>query len=267
MKKVVFVTGASRGIGLEIATRFALEGNIVYGCSRNEFNNPLFDSVTLDINQALEVQEAINKIIDKHGQIDVIVNNAGYDLYGSFEGTSDKEFRAQMETNFFGSLNVVRAAIPHMKNQKSGKIINLSSIGGLMAIPYNSAYSASKFALEGFFESLRFELHPFKIHVVLIEPQSVKTNSLNQSIRTSSQETHYQKGIVDKLVRKMKEDGEKNGVSTNAVVKAVLKAAALEQPNLRYPVGGLVSFVPLMKVLLPQKLLFNFLYQRFIGVK
>lgn len=267
MKKVVFITGASRGIGLAVAERFAREGNIVYGCSRSNFNHSLFHSVTLDINQALDVQKVINTIVDTHGKIDVIINNAGFDLYGSFEGTSDHEFRTQMETNFFGTLNVVRAVLPYMKTQKSGKIINLSSIGGLMAIPYNSAYSASKFALEGFFESLRFELHRFNIHVVLIEPQSVKTTSLHQSIRTSNYETLDHKEFVDNLVKKMKEDGEKKGVSTNAVVNMVLKAVSLEQPKLRYPIGGLVRFVPLMKLLLPQKLLFKFLNQRFIKSK
>ena len=267
MKKVVFITGASRGIGLAVAERFAREGNIVYGCSRSGFNHSLIHSIILDINYAEEVQKVINRIIDAHGKIDVIINNAGFDLYSSFEGTSDHDFRVQMETNFFGTLNVVRAVLPYMKTQRSGKIINLSSIGGVMAIPYNSAYSASKFALEGFFESLRFELHRFNIRVVLIEPEAVKTTSLHQSIKTSDQETDEHKEIVNNLVKKMKEDGEKKGVSTNAVVKVVIKAASIEQPKLRYPVGGLVRFVPLMKLLFPQKLLFKFLYQRFIGSK
>lgn len=265
MKKVVFITGASRGIGLAIAERFAREGNIVYGCSRSNFNHSLFQSITLDINQAVDVQKVINTIGDKHGKIDVIINNAGFDLYSSFEGTSDHEFRAQMETNFFGTLNVVRAVLPYMKTQKSGKIINLSSIGGLMAIPYNSAYSASKFALEGFFESLRFELHRFNIHVVLIEPQGVKTTTLNQSIKTTSQESPDHQELVNFLVEKMKKDGQKNGVSTDQVVNTVITAASSKNPKLRYPVGGFVKFVPFLKLMLPQHVLFDVIYQRFIS--
>lgn len=265
MKKVVFVTGASRGIGLEVAERFAREGNVVYGCSRSLFVNPLFRAITADINNSSDITKAIQEIVAAHGKIDVVVNNAGYDLYGSFEGTSDIEFREQMETNFFGTLNVVRAVLPYMKKQRSGKIINLSSIGGLLSIPYNSAYSASKFALEGFFESLRFELHPFKIHVVLIEPQGVKTTTLNQSIKTTRQESSDHQERVNLLVKKMKTDGQKNGISTNQVVNAVLRAASSKNPKLRYPVGGFVMFVPFLKLMLPQHMLFDIIYKRFLG--
>jgi NAD(P)-dependent dehydrogenase (short-subunit alcohol dehydrogenase family) len=265
MKKVVFVTGVSRGIGLEVAERFAREGNIVYGCSRSAFVNPLFRAITADINSASDMAKVMQEIVVAHGSIDVIVNNAGYDLYGSFEGTHDIEFRQQLETNFFGTLNVVRAVLPYMKKQRSGKIINLSSIGGLLSIPYNSAYSASKFALEGFFESLRFELHSFKIHVVLIEPQGVKTTTLNQSIKTTSQESPDHQEHVNFIVKKMKSDGQKNGLSTDQVVNAVLRAASLKNPKLRYPVGGFVRIVPFLKLVLPQHILFDVIYKRFIG--
>ena len=265
MKKVVFVTGVSRGIGLEVAERFAREGNIVYGCSRSAFVNPLFRAITADINSASDMAKVMQEIVVAHGRIDVIVNNAGYDLYGSFEGTHDIEFRQQLETNFFGTLNVVRAVLPYMKKQRSGKIINLSSIGGLLSIPYNSAYSASKFALEGFFESLRFELHSFNIQVVLIEPQGVKTTTLNQSIKTTSQESPDHQEHVNFLVKKMKTDGQKSGVSTDQVVNAVLRAASLKNPKLRYPVGRFVKIVPFLKLMLSQHMLFDVIYKRFIG--
>lgn len=264
MKKVVLVTGASRGIGKEIAIAFANEGHIVYGCSRNEFSNSKFTSIIMDVNDIQSVEMSLSNIMQAHNKIDIVINNAGYDLYGSFQGTSDKEVREQMETNFFGTLNIVRAVLPFMKKQQSGQIINISSIGGLMAVPYNSIYTASKFALEGFFESIRFELHKDNIKVVLIEPQGVKTESLDLSIKRVSNELDDHKHQVEDMVNRMKKDGLEKGVTTTKVANRILEVSKKKNPKFRYPVGTFVSFVPLMKLLTPQKLLFKYIKKQFV---
>ncbi|OPL08629.1 MAG: hypothetical protein AVO33_09770 [delta proteobacterium ML8_F1] len=264
MKKVVLVTGASRGIGKEIAIAFANEGHIVYGCSRNEFFNSRFTSIIMDVNDIQSVEVSLSNIFQAHKKIDIVINNAGYDLYGSFQATSDKEVREQMETNFFGTLNIVRATLPYMKKQQSGQIINISSIGGLMAVPYNSIYTASKFALEGFFESIRFELHKDNIKVVLIEPQGVKTESLDISIKRASNELDDHKCQVEKMVNRMKKDGLEKGVTKAKVANKILAVSKKKNPKFRYPIGTFVSFVPLMKLLTPQKVLFKYINKQFV---
>jgi len=264
MQQVVFITGASRGIGKSIAEMFSEQGHIVYGCGRTPFVNSLFHTLVMDITSPDQVNQSLADIIKRHGRIDVIVNNAGYDLYGSFEGTSEEEMRAQMETNFFGTLNVIRATIPYMKKQGSGRIVTIGSIGGIMAIPFNSVYSASKFALEGFLESLRFELAPYRIHILLVEPQSVRTNSLELSIQKTKNERLEYNASVLKMVRKMKSDGESKGIDQDLLATKVVSLSQVKRPKFRYPVGRLVSSIRFVKLLLPERFFFRFIQQNFL---
>ena len=142
--------------------------------AKNE-NLPL-NVLQLDVENDKSVLDAVNRIVTENSGIDVIVNNAGYALVGALEETSMEEIKAQFETNFFGAARVMQAVIPIMRKQRSGKIVNITSMGGRIAIPLDSIYHATKFALEGLSESIQYELEPFGIKIILIEPGAVGTN-------------------------------------------------------------------------------------------
>ena len=184
--KVILITGCSSGFGLLMAARFAEYGEYVVATMRdvekqaslqNEVKerDAKVDVQYLDVTKSESIKEVMDYIAREYGYIDVLINNAGYGISGTFEDLTDEEFRAQMETNFFGALNVTRVAIPFMRNRPNARIINISSISGFTSSPCFGAYDASKFALEGWSESLRYELMLFGIDVCLIQPGSYRT--------------------------------------------------------------------------------------------
>ena len=192
MVKVAVVTGSSSGIGYETSlllarnqiTTYATMRNLSKGDGLREIASkekiPL--SVTqLDVNNDSSVDNTIDNIIKENGRIDILVNNAGYDLFGSLEELSLEEIKQQFETNVFGVIRATKAVIPTMRKQGDGTIVNISSVGGRIGlIPFNTAYHASKFAIEGFTESLRQELAEFNINIILIEPGCVSSNFMRQ---------------------------------------------------------------------------------------
>ncbi|MCA9402085.1 MAG: SDR family oxidoreductase, partial [Candidatus Omnitrophica bacterium] len=184
--KIVMVTGCSSGFGIKISARLASKGYQVISTLRNLYRqDELLNAVKerggevtvmpLDVNALYTIDDCISQIRHKFGRIDVLVNNAGYGIGGFFEDLTDEEIRRQMDTNFFGVQNVTRRVLPLMREQKEGKIINISSVSGFSSQPAFSAYSASKWALEAFSESLHYEVEPFGIKVLLIEPGTYKT--------------------------------------------------------------------------------------------
>ncbi|MDP8265373.1 MAG: SDR family oxidoreductase [Candidatus Aceula meridiana] len=184
--KVILITGCSSGFGLRTAARLAATGHKVFATMRDlSKKDDLVGEVSLrggktkilklDVTDVKSIEKVVSRIEENEGHIDVLINNAGYGIGGFFEDLEQEEIRAVMETNFFGVQNVTRAVIPLMRKAKKGLIINLSSIAGFCGFPGLGAYSASKWALEGFSESLFFELAPFGIHVCLIEPGTYKT--------------------------------------------------------------------------------------------
>ena len=192
--KIVLITGCSSGFGLHMAAHLASCGCQVIATMRNlEKQSALLNEVQrrggqvevmqLDVTDKSSIKATIKQIAVKHGHLDVLVNNAGYGLGGFFEDLSDNEIRGVMETNFFGVQNVTREVIPLMRQRKHGKIINISSVSGFSASPAFSAYNASKWALEGFSESLRYELGFFGIDVLLIEPGIYKTKIFYENSR------------------------------------------------------------------------------------
>ena len=185
--KVAVVTGSSSGIGIETSLLLAGKGFYTYATMRNlnksqkindvvEKENLPLKILQLDVTDDKSVKDAIRQITDESSRIDVLVNNAEYGVMGAVEDLSIDEFKSQFETNFFGVIRVTKEVIPIMRNQGSGNIINVSSVGGRIGIPLNTAYISSKFAIEGFSESMRYELEQFGIDVILIEPGVVKTN-------------------------------------------------------------------------------------------
>jgi NAD(P)-dependent dehydrogenase (short-subunit alcohol dehydrogenase family) len=177
--RVVLVTGVSSGIGRATAERFGKQGCVVFGTVRNVQKAqaiPGVDLIEMDVRDETSVQRAIQSVLAKAKRIDVLVNNAGGTMLGSVEETSVVEAQALFDTNVFGALRTSQAVLPHMREQRSGRIINVSSVLGFLPAPYMGLYSASKHAIEGLSESLDHEVRNFGVRVVLVEPSYTKTN-------------------------------------------------------------------------------------------
>src|ERR671931_1752046 len=188
-QKVAIVTGSSSGIGFETSLTLARNGFYTYATMRRleeEKSKPLTDIaknenlhlqvIDLDVDNDKSVANAIDTIVNERKRVDVLVNNAGYALGGPLEDASMNEIKAQFETNFFGAVRAMQAVLPIMRKQRTGKIVNITSMGGRISIPLSSFYHGSKFALEGLSESIQYELEPFGIKIILIEPGAVGTN-------------------------------------------------------------------------------------------
>ena len=251
-KNVALVTGSSSGIGFETSLLLARAGFHTYASMRNleksknitEIANteklPL-QVVQLDVNDGRSVKDAIDKIVAEKDRINILVNNAGYGLFGSLEDISIEEVKAQFETNFFGVIRVTQQVLPVMRKQNSrGTIVNVSSVGGRIGVPILSAYQSTKFALEGLSESMSYELEPFGIRVVIIEPGFIRTNIINSS--TSAKKALDPKSPYFSLMQKVgnhfKSMMENASSPPEEVARVILKALTSENPQLRYTVGN-----------------------------
>jgi len=176
-QRVALVTGASSGIGAAIAQRLRADGYRVFGTARRPAAKELdgVELVELEVGSDASVERCVATVIERAGVIDVLVNNAGYLIAGAVEEVSLDEAKAQFETNFFGVARMLHAVLPHMRARKSGHIITISSLAGMVPVPFWGYYNASKFAVEGLVETLRFELRPFNIKVAMVEPGAIKT--------------------------------------------------------------------------------------------
>jgi len=253
-QNTALVTGSSSGIGFETALLLARNGFNTYASMRdlkkskditqiaNKEKLPL-QVVQLDVIDHKSVREAIDKVVEENKRIDVLVNNAGYGLLGALEDLSIEEIKAQFETNFFGAIRVTQQVLPVMRKQKSGgTIVNISSVGGRMGIPSLSAYHSTKFALEGLSESISYELEPFGIRVVLIEPGFIRTNIMNSSIiaKKAQDPSSPYFSLTQQLERSFKSAMENTSESSppEEVAKVVLQAVRSDSPKLRYAVGN-----------------------------
>ena len=247
MEKVAIVTGSSSGIGFETALALAREGYYTYATMRDTKKGNAIKEITkkenlnlevleLDVDKDQTVQTAINKILKEKNRIDVLVNNAGYGLFGCLEDLSMEELKAQFETNFFGVVRVSQAVIPVMRKQKSGIIVNVSSVAGRIGFPVSPAYISSKFALEGLSESMRYELSPFGINTIIIEPGVIKTNFMS-SVKKSMKTDSVYKDITNKVIAGIGMMAEM-GTPAQEVARAIIKAIKSENPLPRYTVGN-----------------------------
>ncbi|HWF07106.1 MAG TPA: SDR family oxidoreductase [Bryobacteraceae bacterium] len=236
-KKVVLVTGASSGLGLACAEHLARAGHRVFGASRRALASSLFEPVQMDVRDDSSVNSAIRQILDREKRIDAVINNAGIAIAGALEDTSVEDARAQFDVNFFGALRVCRAVLPGMRERRAGHVVNISSIAGLVAVPYQSLYSASKFALEGLTESLRLEVAGFGIRVVLIEPGDHCTELTANRRATAQSQTHAAYRVsFDRALSRMAAD-EQNGPRPAAVARLVARVLDNPSPRLRYTTG------------------------------
>ena len=249
MEKVAVVTGASSGIGFETALALAKEGYYTYATMRDtkksdkikelgQKDNLKIDVLELDVDDEGSVKTAMKKILDEKQRVDVIVNNAGWGLWGCVEDVSVDEFKAQFETNFFSIIRLIQKVGPTMRKQGSGKIVNISSVAGRIGFPASPAYISSKFALEGLSESLRLEMSPFGIDVIIIEPGVIKTNFLNpvKLAKKSESDTAYS-DITAKVVSGVKMMAEM-GTPAKEVADTIVKAVKDDKPLPRYIVGN-----------------------------
>jgi NAD(P)-dependent dehydrogenase (short-subunit alcohol dehydrogenase family) len=235
--KVVLVTGASSGFGKSIVEHLAEQGYQVFGTSRSP-REPMAGvaMLSLDVNDDLSVQTAVSDVIAQAGRIDVLINNAGVGLCGAIEDTSIEEARWQMETNFFGPVRMIRAVLPHMRKQGSGRIINIGSLAGQISLPYQPFYSTSKFAMEGLNEALRLELYSSGIDSTIIEPGDFATGFTAARVFSAEAKTGVHAQALGRVVDIYERD-ELNGASPQLVAKLCARLIAAENVSPRYSVG------------------------------
>jgi NAD(P)-dependent dehydrogenase (short-subunit alcohol dehydrogenase family) len=248
-QKVAVVTGTSSGIGLETSLALARSGFRTYATMRNLNKSENIKSVAtkenlpihinqLDVTDDISIKNAVQAILSEVGRIDVLVNNAGYALNGAFEDLTIDEIKAQFETNLFGVIRTTQAILPVMRKQQFGIIVNMSSGAGRLGYPGGSAYISTKFAVEGLSESMAYELEPFGIKVVLVEPGVIRTSFANAMVvAKKSQDPNSPYSQLMQKIASSFEHMMENGSSPDLVAKVVLKAVTSENPSLRYLAG------------------------------
>jgi NAD(P)-dependent dehydrogenase (short-subunit alcohol dehydrogenase family) len=250
--RVALVTGASSGIGRACAEHLAAGGVRVYGTSRiaSTVSGPV-TKLQLDVTDDASVQRAVDVIQQREGRLDIVVNNAGIAIAGPLELTSVEEAKRQIDVNLFGAFRVCRAVLPIMRQQGGGYIVNIGSIGGLIAIPYQPLYSASKFALEGLTESLRLEVQAFGIRVVIIEPGDAKTEiTQNRRVAEAATDQHVYGSLATALKRTAED--EQHGPGPEGVARLVWRVVNTPAPRLRQTAGPSIQRAAVwMKRLLP----------------
>ena len=248
--KVAVVTGSSTGIGFETSLILSRNGFLTFATMRNINKSENIKSVAtkenlpiqirqLDVTDELSVTNAIQAISSEAGRIDVLVNNAGYGLTGAFEDLAIDEIKAQYETNVFGLIRTTQAVLPIMRRQRSGTIVNISSGAGRFGFPSSSAYVSTKFAVEGLSESMSYELEPFGIRVVIVEPGVIRTNFLDGVVvakKSKDQNSPYSQ-MMQKVTTGF-DEMMKNASSPDVVAKVVLNAIRDKNPSLRYLAGS-----------------------------
>lgn len=256
--KVVLITGASSGIGKACAEHLHRQGYRVYGTTRrdpDELPTFAYTMIRMDVDDDDSVEQGIRLILANENRLDVVLNNAGIGISGAVEDTSLDEAKAQFETNFFGVLRVCRQVLPAMRAQGTGHIINISSVAGLVGVPFNGLYCATKFALEGLSETLRMEVKPYGIHISLVEPGDINTAMSADGLETreSASNPAYRANHTAALSIMARDEAE--GPQPAVVAQLVESIIRAPSPRLRYRVGSLIEqMVVVMKVLLPDRL-------------
>lgn len=255
MSKVVLITGGSSGIGKSIGEFLLEKGFVVYGTSRNpeRYSESKLNLLALDVSNTQTITKAVQTIIDKEGRLDVLVNNAGAGITGPIEEIPDEEIKRNFETNFFGPINVIKAVLPQMRKQKSGLIINITSIAGYMGLPYRGVYSASKGALELITEAFRMEIKDFNIEMTNIAPGDFATNIAAGRYHAPVQEQSPYKTPYGNTLKLMDAHVD-SGKDPLLMATAVYKVINTKNPKAHYKVGEFMQkFSIVLKRILPDK--------------
>lgn len=246
MKKVVLITGASSGIGKYTALLLLKEGYIVYGAARRidkmkEIEEAGANILSMDVTNEESVKNGVDKILEKEGKIDVLVNNAGYGSYGAIEDVPIEEAKRQFDVNIFGLARLTQLVLPKMRENKYGKIINIASIGGKIYSPLGGWYHATKFGLEGLSDCLRIETKEFGIDVIVIEPGGIETEwggiAMDNALKTSGNTAYAN------TAQRFKNITDKFGVQAhpNVIAKLILKSIKAKKPKTRYSAGTMAK--------------------------
>jgi len=258
----VLITGASSGIGAACAARLSGEGHRVFGTTRGAkpATPAAVDWLTLDVCDDASVARGVEQVIDAAGRLDALVNNAGFGLAGSVEDTTPEDVVRQLDTNLLGALRMVRAVVPHMRERGRGRIVQMSSLAGRIGVPFQGAYAASKFALEGLSESLALELRPFGIDVVLVQPGDVRSGF--GAARRWTEQARANPLYRERAARAVgaMEEAERTGPPPERVAALVARIVAARRPRLRY-----VCATPLERsALLLQRVLPGRVFERIV---
>ena len=256
MNKVVLITGGSSGIGKSIGEFLQHKGFVVYGTSRNPERvlNSVFPLIALDVRNSDSIQAAVAKIIAASGRLDIVINNAGVGITGPLEEIPTAEIRNNFETNFFGPIEVMKAVLPQMRSQKSGLIINITSIAGYMGLPYRGVYSASKGALEIITEAISMEVKAFGINVVNVAPGDFATNIASGRyhapvVAGSAYETTYGNTL------KQMDEHVDSGSNPDEMAIAIYQIINAKNPKLHYKIGAFMQkFSIVLKRILPDRI-------------
>lgn len=257
MAKTIFITGASSGIGRATVRYFSARGWRVAATMRNPKDEtelqklPGVKLYTLDVTNPTSIHAALNQVLTDFGSLEVIVNNAGYGAVGIFEKATDAEIRQQFDTNVFGVMNVIREVLPLFRKQKCGTIINVTSMGGLITFPLYSVYHATKWAVEGFTESLAFEVRPFNIRIKNIEPGAIKTDFYSRSMNVFKNEALADYDNYEKVTLANMQHAGENGPGPEVVAEKIWQATQDTTARLRYPVGNWAPLYLFLRRILP----------------
>ncbi|OSC43258.1 oxidoreductase [Mycobacterium decipiens] len=252
---VVVVTGVSSGIGRAIANTFAARGFEVFGTSRNPQRTkpiPGVELVALDVTDAASVAEAVATVLQRAGRIDILVNNAGVGVLGAAEESSITQARGLFDTNFFGLVRLTREVLPYLRAQRSGRIINIGSVLGILPAPYAALYAASKHAVEGYSESLDHETREFGVRVSVVEPAYTNTSFETNATDADSPIDSY--ATTRERIRHVLTEAVRVGDDPEVVAQVVVKAATSRAPRLRYPAGPLARRLSLLRRFAPSAL-------------
>lgn len=265
-KQTVLITGTSSGFGKHASIALAQKGYEVIASMRNahretalhqyikENNIMNIDIIELDVTKDAEIPTKIEEVLSRHSKIDILINNAGYAEGGLVEDINIETYRKQFETNFFGLISVTKAVLPSMREHKSGKIINISSVSGRVGFPVLSPYVSSKFAVEGFSECLRLEMLPYGVYVTLIEPGPYKTEIWDKGfINTGILKKSADEDLLQSILGKMNKSAT-NASDPQEVIDLLLKVIQMKRPRLRYLIGKGMKPLLLLKKIIPEKM-------------
>jgi NAD(P)-dependent dehydrogenase (short-subunit alcohol dehydrogenase family) len=254
MSQVVLITGASAGIGRATADRLHAAGWTVIGASRRGTSSGGWEPLQLDVDDDESTSRGVAGVISEYGRLDAVVASAGWGLAGPVELTPIVQAKAQVETNFWGVVRVVQAALPAMRQQQGGRLVLVSSIGGLIALPFQAFYSASKYALEGYAEGLAYEVEPFGIHVTLVEPGNIRTDFTASRHTIAEDQSGAYAASAEKAITLMEKD-EMNGAPPETAAQVIQRVLEAKRPRRRVSVGKIGERIGIpAKRLLPHRL-------------
>ena|SRR6202012_3022074 len=268
MKKVILITGASSGMGKDFAIELLKDGNIVYGAARrvdkmDDIKALGVKVLEMDVTDDASMVKGVESILKAEGRLDVLINNAGFGSYGALEDVSMSDAKYQLEVNVFGAARLIQLALPSMRKHKYGRIINISSVGGKVALPFGGWYHASKFALEALSDTLRNEIKQFGIDVVVIEPGGIESEwsgIANDNLIKVSGNTVY--GEMAKKLAGSLRDVETKVPGPKVITKMVKEAINVKQPKTRYSGGYMAGPLLFMRKLLSDRMLDKMILSR-----